>query len=54
MKVYSQFFNNAWDALNPKGRELLWEFSEPTATELTVAQIEEILGYKIKIVGDKS
>ena len=52
VKVFSEYFNNAWGALDPNGRELLWEFSEPL--ELTVGQVEEILGYKIKIVGDKS
>ncbi len=52
VKVYSEYFNNAFDALDPKGRKLLWEFSKPQ--ELTVEQIEEILGYKIKIVGEKS
>lgn len=32
--------------------KLLWERDEPK--EMTIAEIEEVLGYKIKIVGDNN
>jgi len=53
VEVYAINFDNSLDALNPQGRELLWKYEKPVR-ELTVEQIEKILGYKIRIVGEES
>ena len=50
IRVYSTNFNISAAALKPNGRSLLWERKEEKIEELTIEQIQEKLGYKIKIV----
>lgn len=52
VKVYSDDFSNGHygsGCFSTDGRHLLYEFKQKTK-ELTVAEIEELLGYKVKIV----
>lgn len=50
VEVYSENKIENSEIFSSDGRKLLWEYDE-IAEELTVAEIEERLGYKIKIVG---
>lgn len=52
VKVYSDDFSNAHYAggcFSADGRNLLYDYKQKPK-ELTVAEIEELLGYKVKIV----
>ena len=49
VEVYSENMTNGHEIFSIVGRELLWSYAEHVE-ELTVAEIEERLGYKIKIV----
>ena len=49
IRVYDLSRTNAVDFFSNEHRDLLWEYEEPVK-EMTVAEIEEALGYKVKIV----
>ena len=53
MKVYSVGISISWLLSDKKSMKfkLIWERNEPK--EMTIAEIEKELGYKIKIVGDE-
>jgi hypothetical protein len=54
VKVYSSKAKNMPDYCDASRLTLIWERKEePDYTEMTVEEIEEKLGYKIKVVADK-
>lgn len=50
VKIYG--LSKDYSLFKESGRDLLWEYKEPVK-EITIAEIEEKLGYKIKIVDNK-
>ena len=52
VKVWSRSGNMYAHNLGIKGRKVIWEYKEePKPKELTVLELEKLLGYKIKVVG---
>ena len=48
--VYNDHFMNHGVVFSTAGRKLLWKYENEK--EMTVSEIEKILGFKIKIVGE--
>lgn len=46
--VYSEAISNGYNFMSYDGRELLWKYTN--CKEMTISEIEEILGYHIKII----
>lgn len=49
--MFQNISNLEWEFNPNNSRHIVWKREEPK--ELTVAQLEEILGYKVKIIADK-
>ena len=50
VKVYDLAPDNRYEFFSPGNRKLLWKYEESGVVEITIEEIEERLGYKIKII----
>ena len=48
--MYDLAPGNRYEFFSPGNRKLLWKYEESGVVEITIEEIEERLGYKIKII----